>query len=169
MQHRRDAHRLADLAQALRRQYWLAASGVSSPALPQAMAAQPVVSTMTSFLISSLISVRCALVMRVPGVVAAHHAGHAADAAVDDVVVQRPVGGAERAAQQVVDGLVAETRPPCPCVSSGMSTLPSRFGKFSMAVRHDLLGRLQGVVLVELDVLAPCILALGEVVISLVW
>ena len=39
----------------------LAASGLSRPYLPAAMAEQPVDSTMTSFLISSLIRVRCEL------------------------------------------------------------------------------------------------------------
>ena len=41
-------------------------------------------------------------------VVAAHHAGHAPDPAVDDVVVQGVVGAPDGAAQQVLDGLVAE-------------------------------------------------------------
>ncbi|OPY00685.1 MAG: hypothetical protein A4E61_01901 [Syntrophorhabdus sp. PtaB.Bin184] len=40
--------------------YRCAASGVNSPALPQAMALQPVVRTRTSFLISSLIMARWA-------------------------------------------------------------------------------------------------------------
>ena len=38
-----------------------------------------------------------------PGIGAAHHTGHAPDPSVDDVVVERPVGRPEGAAQHIVD------------------------------------------------------------------
>jgi hypothetical protein len=53
VQDRRDTHGFADFGQA-RAAVHLADSGVSSPSMAQAMPLQPVVRTMTSFLISSL-------------------------------------------------------------------------------------------------------------------
>ncbi len=47
-------------------------------------------------------------VMPDSGIVAADHARDAADAAADNIVVERLIGGAERAAQQIVDGFMRE-------------------------------------------------------------
>ncbi len=48
------------------------------------------------------------LVMHGARIVAANHTGDAADAAVDNIIIQRPVGCAERAAQKIVDGLMGK-------------------------------------------------------------
>ena len=48
-------------------------------------------------------------VMGAAAVVAADHAGHAPHPAVDDVVIQGVVGTADGAAQQILNGLIAET------------------------------------------------------------
>jgi hypothetical protein len=64
VQDRRDTHGFADFGQA-RTAVTAADSGVSRPSMAQAMPLQPVVSTMTSFLISSLTTVMWASLWRV--------------------------------------------------------------------------------------------------------
>ena len=43
------------------------------------------------------------------GIIAANNASHSSNPPVDDIVIQRSVGGTEQATQQVVNGLMAES------------------------------------------------------------
>ena len=69
-----------------------------------------------------------------PHVVAAHHAGHAPYPAVDDIVVEGPVARPEKAAQEIVDRLMAEADHDVLRMVRDIDGVPRRFGKFSMAI-----------------------------------
>ncbi|MBA7590894.1 hypothetical protein ES708_33037 [subsurface metagenome] len=91
-----------------------------------------------------------AFVMLGAGVIAADDAGKASYPSVDDVIVQRAVGSAEHPAQQVVDGLVAETGNLVGLVVGDMD-VPLAVGEVFDSRFHYFPRRLQGIVLVELD------------------
>ena len=86
------------------------------------------------------------------GLGAADHATDPADTAVDDVVVQRAVGGSEPAAQHVIDGLVAESGDDRRLLVGNADLL--RVAILVVRDRHaeDLFGRAQALLLHEVDV-----------------
>ena len=91
-----------------------------------------------------------ALVLGDAHVVAADDAGEAADAAGDDGVVERPERAAVEAALHVVEVLVAEAGDERLVVVGDVDRAAVRVVGDGHA--HDLAGRLRGAVLVELDV-----------------
>ena len=104
---RRHAHRLADRSQTLAGEFWRLPAPSARPWRWPWRAAR--LKNQHVVLDQLFHQGDMGVIVRDPGVVAADDTGHAADAAVDDIVVQRTVGRAEQAAQHVVDGLMAET------------------------------------------------------------
>ena len=88
------------------------------------------------------------------GVIAADDAGKAPYPSVDDVIVQRAVGSAEHPAQQVVDGLVAETGNLVGFIIGNID-IRLTVGEILYGCFHYFPRRLEGVVLVELDMGSP--------------
>ena len=108
-----------------------------------------------------------ALVLRDAHVVAADDGGHAADAAGDDGVVERPERAAVEAALHVVDVLVGEAG------DEGLVVVGDVDGAAVGVVvdrhAHDLAGGLRARCSSNSMCVAPGILALGDVVMSFVW
>ena len=82
---------------------------------------------------------------------AAHHASHAADAAIDDVLVKRRVGGPKGTAQHVVDVLMGKSMYADALL---FGDLDGELAVFEAAdgLDDNLIGTGHGVVLIEFDV-----------------
>ncbi len=83
------------------------------------------------------------------GIAAAHHPGHTADTTVNDVIVERAIGGTEQPAQQVVNRFVAEAGNHVGLLLGNAHVL----APIGIVIYHrseDFLGRVHGVAFVEL-------------------
>ena len=89
-------------------QYLVAASGVSRPCFPEGYGRAAGGEDEHVVLDKLFGEFDMQVVVLDTGVSAADDSGQTSDTAIDDVVVQRSVTGAEHTTQHVVDGLVAE-------------------------------------------------------------
>ena len=88
--------------------YFVAASGVSKPCFPEGYGRATGGEDEHIVLDKLFGELDMQVVVLNTRVSAADYSGQTSDTAIDDVVVQRSVTGAEHSAQHIVDGLVAE-------------------------------------------------------------
>src|SRR5450756_1013319 len=179
MQYRRDADCLADLAESLRHDAILIRDfRCHETGLGDGLGSAPGHDNQAPVLDEFPHHLHVHRIVGNPGVVAADHADHPADAAVDDAVVQGAVGSTEPASQHVVYVLVIVPGYEVAGLTRYLDLAP--VGEIVDSHLHDLPGGLKAVLLVKLDELGERhlrlaaggdhlgVVALGELTDSLV-